>query len=152
MLWIEYAWFEVRPALRSLRRSPGSSLAAIIVLTLGIGACTAVFAIIDAVLVRPLPFATGDRLVWMWSTDRLWQRRFGADTGIVDNEITLSGQRDIVAGVMPPRFRFPVAGNPVDLWIVLRDDQQLTFIAFVACWIPARKAARVDPLAALRCQ
>jgi hypothetical protein len=53
----------VRLAVRSLRRSPGFSLAVISTLALGIGANTAVFSVIDQLLLRPLPYLQGDQLV-----------------------------------------------------------------------------------------
>ena len=54
---------DLRFALRQLRRSPGLALTAILVLALGIGASTAIFAFVDAVLIRPLPYAEPNRLV-----------------------------------------------------------------------------------------
>jgi putative ABC transport system permease protein len=54
---------ELRRALRSLRRAPGFSLVAILTLALGTGANTAVFSVVQAVLLRPLPFPEADRLV-----------------------------------------------------------------------------------------
>lgn len=54
---------DVRMALRSLRAAPGFSLAALTVLILGIGASTAIFTVVDAVLLRGLPFDEGHRLV-----------------------------------------------------------------------------------------
>ena len=54
---------DLRLAIRSLFWSPGFTLVAVTVLTLGVGAATSTFAIVDAIVLRPLPFDEPDRLV-----------------------------------------------------------------------------------------
>src|SRR5918998_3885773 len=59
---------DLRFGLRMMVRSPAFSLIAIITLALGIGANTAIFSVVDAVLLRPLPYPEANRLVFLWST------------------------------------------------------------------------------------
>src|SRR5690348_9982217 len=62
-LWLDSLWRDTRHAVRSLRRTPSFTIVALAVLTLSIGATTAIFSVVDAVMLRDLPFPQSDRLV-----------------------------------------------------------------------------------------
>ena len=57
---------DVLYAMRIFRRAPGFTLAAVITLTLGVGATTAVFSVVHGVVLRPLPYEDPDELVTVW--------------------------------------------------------------------------------------
>ena len=61
-------WQDVRSAARSLPRSPAFALGAVVTLALGIGANAAIFSVLDAVVLRPLPYQGPERLVGVWNS------------------------------------------------------------------------------------
>ncbi len=66
---INTAFQDVRYAVRTFRRSPGFTVVIVVTLALGIGATTAIFSVVRAVLLEPLPYPNPDELVTLWSQD-----------------------------------------------------------------------------------
>jgi predicted permease len=197
---------EIRQALRQARRHPGAAAAVALTLALGIGASTAIFSLVHAVVLRALPFEHAARLLWIgsrrpqgsewpfslpeyidyrdqvraldrlvayapWSTSLtgrgyaerlqglrltanafealgvrpargrllepaddgpgaprvavlgydLWQRRFGADDGIIGQALRLDGEPYLVVGVLPRVF--PVPQRDVEIVVPLAPDR-----------------------------
>ena len=200
---------DLRYAFRMLRRKPGFTAVAVLTLALGIGGNTAIFSVVNAVLLRALPYPNADRLVSLYEilpqggqgsvsvpnlldwraqsdaftgiaayqygdfnlheaqqpvraigatvtanffdvlgatpqhgrgffegedkagrdrvvvlSDKLWRRNYGADPGIVGQDILLGGEKYQVVGVMAPSVQFP--SPSVELWVPLVfSDRQL---------------------------
>jgi putative ABC transport system permease protein len=198
---------DLKYALRMLAKNPGFTVVALLTLALGIGVNTAIFSVVNAVLLKPLPYPDAGRLVTIWETEPsgpgnlypdtgpdfvdwraqnkvfdimaavtvtgatltgtseplqlegfevspeifpllgaspalgrnftddetqtghrdvvifsygLWQRAFGAKTGVVGSKITMDGRSFVVAGVMPRNFEFPhIWGVKPEFWIPL---------------------------------
>ena len=76
-MWLEDVWRDSRHGLRTLRKSPAFTAAAAATLALAIGANTAMFSVLNAVLLRPLPYRAPEQLAMLWTEDPTQNRREG---------------------------------------------------------------------------
>ena len=130
-------------ALRALRRSPGFAAAATLTLALSVGATTAVFGVVDAVLIRPLPVADPDRVVAVFEVNRErgiaqsppsgpnyldWRKEAHAFTGLAayrQESLTLTGvsSPDVLDGAGVSANFFDVLGIPPALGRTFRPGE-----------------------------
>jgi hypothetical protein len=107
---------DLRFALRQLRRAPVYTIAAVACLALGIGANTAIFTVINAVLVRPLPYPEPDRLVMVWSSSESRHRE--RNTVSPADFQDWRAQSDVferMAGLYDTRMNLAGGGEPVEV-------------------------------------
>ena len=105
---------DVRLALRTFVKNPGFTTVAVITLALGIGANTAIFSVVHAVLLRPLPFAEADRIVQVWTSSRSEPKGGHSAADFLDlqrENQSLSG----LAGYRNALFSVAADGPPVEL-------------------------------------
>jgi putative ABC transport system permease protein len=108
--WLDTFWRDLKYGARLLRRSPRFTLTALTVLVLGIGSTTAIFSVAYTVLVRPLPYADADRLVFVaenagsgiaWPNFDDWRRRATSFDGLASS---LADAVTVTSGELPQRL------------------------------------------------
>ncbi|HYN85041.1 MAG TPA: ABC transporter permease [Pyrinomonadaceae bacterium] len=139
-------WQDLRYGARTLARRPGFTLVAVAALALGIGANSAIFSVVNAVLLRPLPFEGAERLLAVSALaasdgEPIWDHSYPNFTDIRDQSQTLEGaaayypagtfltggeEPELVRGAMTTADLFPLLGAQAALGRTFtRDDDQI---------------------------
>lgn len=121
--WIEAAWRETRQGIRALWATPAYSVPAVMVLALGIGGTTAVFSVLDSVLLRPLPYPGASELVRVWSRndDRRIPFLAVSPADFEDWRARASAPRQLGAYERPRVLPLGDSGEPVSVMSVTLD-------------------------------
>ncbi len=141
--WLENLFADVRYALRMLRKSPGFTVVAILTLALGIGANTAIFSVVNAVLLQPLAYPNPDRLVELELSSpqgngnitsipkfNIWREQTQVFDSVAAYDLSGPGI-NLIAGDRPEQLKgihasadyFQVFGAPVALGRTYTDDE-----------------------------
>src|SRR6187402_2955644 len=90
---------DTRYTLRTMRRTPALAAAAILTLALGVGANTAIFSAVNAVILRPLPFPNPDQLYMLWEEDpqKGWYKQVAAPANMLDWKEQVVSFADVMA-------------------------------------------------------
>src|SRR5215212_6552751 len=89
---------DARFGARTLARNPGFTIIAVLTLALGIGANAAIFSVVSAVLLRPLPWAEPDRAVMIWSPWTAFDKTWVASGEVMDYRKRATTPEEVAAG------------------------------------------------------
>jgi len=148
-------WHDLKHSLRSLFKNPGFTIAAVAALALGIGTNTAIFTVVNTVLLKPLNYPEPDRLVQFLNIDPDGSSHFASPTNFLNWKDQTSVFQDvagIIAGFGLTRFlaSFLYGVHSWDPLVFVTVPIILSAVALLAVWLPASRAARLEPLQALR--
>jgi ABC-type antimicrobial peptide transport system permease subunit len=147
---------DLRFAFRQLRKSPGFTATAVAMLAFGIGATTAIFSIVEGVLLRPLPFPDSARLEVLADKLQGAQLDGNGEAGTTAPDIRAYACIGCVIGVVGAKaasglmssFLFGV--SPSDPVVLALAAVAVLLLALAASALPAQRAAAIDPMRALR--
>jgi putative ABC transport system permease protein len=113
-VWLETLWRDIRFGVRSLRKSPGFTAVAVLTLALGIGANSAIFSVIDAVILRPLPYRQPEQLVTLFESKSPNDQpsRFAVSPGDFLDWRSQSKVFDQIGAVMFPGYNLTGTDRP----------------------------------------
>ena len=117
--WMESFWMDLRYGLRTLQKNRGFAAVAILTLALGIGANTAIFSAVNAVLLRPLPFKQPDRLVQLWETETEVPQAPFAAPDFVDWRAQNQTFEDMTLYTWPNSLNMSGTGEPEHIYGIL---------------------------------
>jgi putative ABC transport system permease protein len=113
---VEVLLQDVKFGVRTLRKSRAFTLVAVLTLAIGIGANTAIFSVVEAVLLRALPYRNADRVVMLWENNRVRNRpRNVVNPGNVLDWRDQAGSFDEVAAFADQRYNLTGSGEPEEV-------------------------------------
>src|SRR5256714_1115762 len=111
-LWLDELLQDLRYGARTLRNNPAFTLVAVLTLALGIGANTAIFSMMEAVLLRPLPYPNADQLVMVWEDVHLPHYQNDRNTPAPGNYTDWKTQNSVFSGMAAIGYRsFSLTGT-----------------------------------------
>jgi hypothetical protein len=121
-VWLEQLLQDLRYALRTFRRSPGFAAVVILTLALAIGMNTAVFSVVNAVLLRPLSYPDAERLIWVTTFEKEWNEEWVSDWDFLNwREQARSFEAMASYDSIDLRFPNPQGISPARLALVSQD-------------------------------
>jgi len=119
VVWLEQLWQDVRYAARMLRKSPGFTAVAVLTLALGIGANTAIFSVVQAVILEPLPYPQANRLVMVMERVHLQTYQNDQNDPSPGNFADWRAQNSVfedMAAIQDKSFNLTGSGEPVRIY------------------------------------
>ena len=117
--WLDDLWRDLAYGLRSFRRNPGFSAVVVVTLALGIGATTAIFSVLNAVLLQPLPYANPDNLVRIFRNVPV----VAGSTGATVRRASLgTGNLEAVRSQTQTLSHVGMLGTYATMWRIGRDE------------------------------